>query len=127
MVVRGLAAFLAVVGVATVAVATGEAAGQPTLAQREAITDGLPKYVRSIPVGCLWLDIRVSRDPRYAFVGLEFLNTTSPHTQCLRYASNGFFVLKNSGGGRWAVIYEGSEWPLCSLHIPRDLVGCRHG
>jgi hypothetical protein len=114
---------LAVVATATLA-NVGEAARQPTHAERQAITNALPKHIRSIPVGCPSLQLRISNNPRFAYVGLEFLNVTPPRTRCLRYASNGFFVLGKSSNG-WHVIYNGSVWPSCSRHIPRDLVRCR--
>ena len=42
---------------------------------------------------------------------------------CLRYAGDGFFILKKTGG--WKVVYVGSDAPACSLRIPRDLLRCR--
>src|SRR3989442_861150 len=83
---------LAMVAVAALGIAAvGVAARQPTRAERQAITNALPKDIRAMPVGCVWLNIRVSKDPRYAYVAPEVINTTPPPTQCLPYASNGFY------------------------------------
>jgi hypothetical protein len=95
----------------------------PTLKEREAITKALPMDVRNTPVECLWLDIRVSRNSRYARVDGAYLNTSGPNSRCVRYASNGFFILRRVV--RWRVIYIGSIEPRCSLGVPRDLTPCR--
>lgn len=101
------------------------AARQPTRAERQAITNALPKDVRAMPVGCIWVNIRVSTtNPRFASAAPEIMNAVPPNTQCLRYASNGYFVLRKGATGRWVIIYNGSSGPPCSLRIPRDLVRC---
>jgi hypothetical protein len=56
-------------------------------------------------------------------VGLEYLNATRLGSRCIRYASNGFFVLKKAP--TWKVIFNGSVYPSCTLKVPRDLTPCR--
>lgn len=57
-------------------------------------------------------------------VALGFnLNATTPGSRCVRYAANGFSILKKAR--RWRVIYEGSDLPSCSLRVPRDLIRCQ--
>jgi hypothetical protein len=113
-----------VVALAATSTASGALASRaPTLKEREAITKALPQDVRNTPVECLWLDIRVSRNSRYARVAGAYLNTTGQNSRCIRYASNGFFILKKLR--RWKVIYIGSTPPRCSLGVPRDLTPCR--
>jgi hypothetical protein len=123
---RRILAALTAVGLLVLTATSGVyAARRPTRAERQAITNALPKYVRAMPVGCIWLNIRVSTtNPRFAYVAPEIMNATPPNTQCLRYASNGYFVLKRGASGRWVIIYNGSSGPPCSLRIPRDLVRC---
>src|SRR5205823_14900055 len=114
------------VAVAPTSIASGASASRaPTLREREAMTKALPQDVRNTPVECLWLDIRVSRNARYALVSGAYLNTSGPNSRCVRYASNGFFILKRIR--RWRVIYVGSEPPRCALGVPRDLTPCRKG
>jgi len=64
-----------------------------------------------------------TRNPRYAFTGLEFLNWRNPHSGCVRYVGNGFYILKRTRT-RWRLVYEGSDPPPCSLRVPRDLTSC---
>ena len=98
---------------------------EPTIREREEITDSYPAYVRNAPVECVWMDIRVSaQDARYALAGAQVLNWEKRGSRCLRYASNGFDVLKKTGR-KWRSIFAGSVEPPCSLGIPRDLIGCR--
>jgi len=99
------------------------AARPPTLAEREEITKALPKIIRDVPAECVWLDIRVSRNPRYARVIPRWLNWEAPRSRCIRYARDGFFVLKKER--RWRIIYVGSDNPRCSMRLPRDLIDCR--
>ncbi len=115
---------VAVAALALAVTAAASAARVPSPAERQGITNALPSFIRAIPAGCVWLDERVSADANYASVGLLFLNTVPPHTQCLRYASNGAFILQKTRG-KWRVIYNGSDPPRCSLHIPADLARCR--
>ena len=112
---------LGVVGVADSTVGYSVA---PTHQEREAIVQGLPASVRNTPVGCLNLNIRISSDSRYGRVDLEYLNARRG-TPCLRYASNGFFLLKK--GRRWKVVYNGSDPAPCRLRVPRDLGRCLRG
>ena len=118
MVITGCVGFsLAVSSFAGAAAAT-TAARQPTLKERAAITAALPSGVRAKPVGCVWLDISVSaRDRRFAVVRPTYLNATKP--PCVRYAANGYFILKRLTA--WKIIFNGSDMPACSLHVPRDL------
>jgi hypothetical protein len=113
-------AAVAVVGVLTLAGA-GQAKRAPLLAERAAITQALPAYLRNEPVGCVWLDISVSSNGRFAIVAPVYLNAT--RLPCLRYAANGYAILAK--GVRWKVIWSGSEAPKCALGIPRDLTACR--
>jgi hypothetical protein len=41
----------------------------------------------------------------------------------VKYASNGFFILKKQRA-RWRIMYQGSDPPTCKLHVPRDLSRC---
>jgi hypothetical protein len=107
-----------------VLVPVAAAARPPSLAEREAITLALPKYFRDAPVECIWIDIRVSRDPRFAKAGADMLNLRRP--RCARYAHNGFWILKKKAG-TWRRIYSGSDWPPCPMRIPRDLGPCSTG
>jgi len=76
-------------------------------------------------VDCVFIDIRISsRDARYALVGVQALNALKPHSRCLRYAVNGFDILKKQRG-KWRSIFAGSDAPPCSLKVPRDLIQCR--
>ena len=97
----------------------------PTTSEREQITRAYPRYIRDAPVECVFMDIRVSeQDRRYAVAGAQVLNWEKRGSRCLRYAANGFDVLKKTGG-RWASVYAGSVEPPCSLGVPHDLIGCR--
>ena len=92
----------------------------PSLREREAMTAALPQSLRSIPAGCVWLNLTVANAGGYAKVAPVFLNGTK--APCLKYASNGFFILRKQT--RWRVIYSGSDLPPCMLHGPRDLSRC---
>lgn len=108
--------------IAAVAATAAAAARPPTRGEREAITRALPAFIRNTPVECVWLKIRISRNPRYALVEPVYLNATTPGSRCLRYASDGFFVLKKTRA--WRIVYNGSDPSKCSLGIPRDLGPC---
>jgi hypothetical protein len=123
-VTRFLTIFSLAAAVALCTAVTVSAARPPTRVERQAITNALPTYVRAMPVGCVWLNIRVSKNPSYAYVAPEMMNAVPTNTQCRRYASNGFYILKKSTSGKWTIIFNGSVWPPCSRHIPRDLVRC---
>jgi hypothetical protein len=113
-----------VVIVAVIAMLAGVAASQaaraPTFREREALMLALPAWIRHYPVGCVWLDVSISNNGRYAKVAPGFLNAT--HLPCLRYASNGYWLLKKTT--RWKIVFNGSVDPPCALAIPRDLSGC---
>jgi uncharacterized protein YecT (DUF1311 family) len=64
----------------------GTKARTPTLKEREAIVEALPKRIRDTPVECLWLIIRVSSsDPAYALVDGAYMNWERPGARCLPY------------------------------------------
>ncbi len=96
------------------------AARQPTFKEREALTAALPAWLRRYPIGCVWLEFSVSNNGRFAEVGPGFLNARRP--PCLKYASNGYWLLKKQT--RWRIIFNGSDPPPCSLRVPRELSPC---
>jgi hypothetical protein len=96
------------------------AGSPPSFPEREAVTAALPQGLRAIPAGCVWLDVTVANAGGYAKVMPVFLNATK--APCMKYASNGFFILKKQA--RWRIIYSGSDPPGCKLHVPRDLSRC---
>ena len=97
---------------------------EPTLREREQITGWYPAYIRNAPVRCLFIVIHISsQDARYALTYAQPLNALKPHSDCLRYAANGFDILTKRRG-KWSSIYSGSVEPPCSLKIPRDLTRC---
>ena len=97
------------------------AAHPPTTAERSAILVALPHDVQEIPVKCVRIVVRVANSRTYATATPHFLNAT--HQPCLKYASNGYWILAKHSG-RWKVVFNGSELPRCSLHVPRDLIHC---
>jgi hypothetical protein len=108
-----------VVVAALVVAAPALASRAPTYKEREALTAALPADFRQIPVGCVWLDVAVSNNGRYAEVDPIFLNAT--RRPCVRYAANGRWILKKAA--RWRIVFDGSDAPPCSLHVPKDLPG----
>jgi hypothetical protein len=98
-------------------------ARQPTLNERQAITQALPSRFRKDPIGCVWLETTVSNNGQYAIAAPQFLNAL--HMPCLKYASNGWWILRKVG--RWKIIFNGSVDPPCSLGVPRDLSLCAKG
>jgi hypothetical protein len=103
--------------------APAEAARPPTFPQRVAITRALPVDVRALPAGCVVLRIQVSRNGRFATAAPRFLLLAGAHSDpCLRYASNGYWILQRSSG--WKVVFNGSDPPPCSLGVPPDLKRC---
>jgi hypothetical protein len=97
---------------------------EPTLREREQITNWYPAQIRNAPVRCVFIVIHVSsKDARYALTYAQLLNALKPHSDCLRYAANGFVILKRHGA-KWTSIYSGSVEPPCSLKVPRDLTRC---
>jgi hypothetical protein len=103
--------------------AAGVAARAPTPAERVAITRALPAGQTSVPARCLYLETQVSGS--YAKVTPTYLVDPAGGSSdpCLRYAADGFYLLKRSGA-KWAVVYTGSELPPCARHFPRDLTSC---
>lgn len=92
-------------------------ARQPTFKERVAITNALPAWLRRYPVGCVWLEISVSSNGRYAKAGYGVVNPMK--RPCSRYVSNGGWFLKKRE--KWKVIFNGSDPPPCSLRVPREL------
>jgi hypothetical protein len=120
-VVRALV-LIAAAAVALAVVAPGLAKRAPTVNERAAITKALPASLRSVPAGCVWLDITVSRSGAFAKVSPVYLNAL--RQPCVRYASNGDWILRKRLAG-WRVVFRGSDAPSCSLRVPRDLSPCR--
>ena len=83
-----VAAWLAFVA----SVRAAPSANQPRFEEREVLTAALPAWLRRYPVGCVWLQMTVSSNGRYAMIGPRFLNAT--RSPCLQYASNGYWLLK---------------------------------
>ena len=94
------------------------ASRQPTFSEREALTAALPSWLQQYPVGCVWLEITLAGDGRYAQVTPGFLNAL--HEPCVKYASNGRWILKKTAT-RWKIVFNGSVAPPCSLGVPKDL------
>jgi hypothetical protein len=112
-------AALSVVAAARVAPAA-DAARSPRLDERVAITRALPAWLRKLPVGCVRLVTVVSRDGGYATVTPQFLvRQGAADDPCLRYAGNGYFVLRKRAA--WRVLGNRSDPPSCGWHVPRDL------
>lgn len=108
---------------AAAAVVAGTAAARPpTLAERASVTAALPKFLRVEPVGCVWLDLELSKNGRWAKVTPTFLNAeTMP---CLKYAADGFFLMKRTPTS-WKTVFLGSDAPSCKLGVPKSLSDCR--
>jgi hypothetical protein len=121
---RSFAALTVGIGAGLASTACGGGGGADgralTEAERGAITAALPEYIRDIPAGCVWLEERISDDGIYAIATPRFLPGTKPESRCIRFASNGFFVLKKAP--RWQVVYNGSDPPPSSLGVPGDLL-----
>jgi len=98
-------------------------ARKPTPSERAAIVAALPADIRATPAACLSLDIRVSRDGRYAWVGGTYPRGERRGGRCSVYGRNGLTILRKRGG-RWRIVYVGSVPPPCVLRIPRDLTPC---
>lgn len=116
---------LAVVAILALGLAGAAAARRPpTPAERAAIVRALPKSYRTAiakaPVGCVTLVTRVSTNGRFAQVTPRF----SPRSVCVRYASDGFFLLKRISTRTWKTIFDGSDQPSCDLGVPLDLISC---
>jgi hypothetical protein len=105
-------------GLSTSSVESSKAAAhQPTFKEREGITNAMPAWLRRYPVGCVWLEISVSSNGRYAKAGYGVLNPMK--RPCSRFVSNGGWFLKKQA--KWRIIFNGSDPPPCSLKIPREL------
>jgi hypothetical protein len=118
---RARAAGLTSVVLLTAAGAVADAARSPTFGERVAITRALPAELRRYPVGCVRLVTVVSRSGLYARVTPEYLVRPSAGAQdaCLRYAANGYFVLRKRPN--WRVQGSLSDRPPCAWGVPRDL------
>jgi hypothetical protein len=113
------------IAVVLLAPAAAVASRPPTLSEREQITRSYPAYIRNAPVECVWLNIRISsRKASYALVATQVMNWRQRGSRCLRYAANGFDVLRKRRG-KWTSIFTGSDEPPCALRVPRDLIACR--
>jgi hypothetical protein len=104
--------------------ATAHAARAPSLAERAAITKALPGSLRKVPAGCVWIDIRVSSTGGWASATPRWLIGLRTSDPCLRYASDGRYLLRRAAG-KWQVVFQGSDLPACRLKVPRDLSSCR--
>ena len=104
-------------------VAAASARRPATPVERAAIVPALPKAFRTgiakAPTGCVTLVARVSANGRFAEVTPRF----SSRSVCLRYAFDGFFLLRRTTVG-WKTIFNGSDEPSCSLGVPRDMIAC---
>ena len=100
------------------------ASRQPTAKERAAIVAALPADIRATPPACLRLDIRVSREARWAWVGGTYPRGERRGGRCSVYGRNGLTILKKRRG-RWRIAYVGSVDPPCVLRVPRDLTPCR--
>jgi len=123
---RSIAVMVSCLAVLSVIVAPAALAWrEPTVGELEQITNWYPAYIRNAPVECVHIVIHVSsRDRRYALTYPQVLNWRRPHSRCLRYAGNGFEILRKQRG-KWRSVFSGSVGPPCSLKIPRDLTQCR--
>lgn len=119
---------VSVLAVASLVLAVGlvspAAARRPaTRAERTALVRALPRAYRlgiaNAPAGCVTFVARISASGRYAEVTPRF----SSRARCVRYASDGFFLVRRIAK-RWTTIYDGSDEPPCSLGVPRDLIAC---
>jgi hypothetical protein len=121
---RLLAALTATATLASVAAASADARRPPTFNERVAITRALPAEILAYPAGCVRFVIAVSNDGRYARAAPSYLipHPVPPGDPCVRYASNGYWLLKRTRS--WKIVYSGSGGPSCSLGIPRDLERC---
>jgi hypothetical protein len=121
---RLLAALAATTGIAALVAAVADARRPPTFNERVAITRALPAEILAYPAGCVRFVIAVSNDGRYARAAPNYLipRPVPPGDPCVRYASNGYWLLARGRG--WKVVYNGSGGPPCSLGIPRDLERC---
>jgi hypothetical protein len=81
----------------------------------------LPRDIRNAPVECLSISLRMSLDRRYALGGVAL--RLGP--RCHGYLYNGYDIFHRSRStGAWTIVYEGSDWPPCSLRIPLELHSC---
>jgi hypothetical protein len=110
---------------AVVFAGTGSAvhARNPTFKEREGITAAQPKSLRHDPVGCVYLQIFVSPDGRFARAEARFLNVLHGGP-CVRYTFNGPDPILQKVGTRWKIIAQTGAVvsPACSLGIPGYLL-----
>jgi hypothetical protein len=91
--------------------------------ERSAIrrSKSFPRDVRDAPVECLSIYLRMSLDRKYALGDVRL----RPSPRCGGVLSNGYRIFRrNSKTGAWTAVYEGSDWPQCSLRIPLELHSC---
>jgi hypothetical protein len=108
-------------------VAPADARRPPSRAERSGIAKAVHAALSPAPTRCYRLRIAVSTvDRRYALAEPRWRTGGT----CLRYASNGFFVLRHPPRRRWRSVHNGSDPPVCDDRVPRaasvDLLGqCR--
>ena len=99
------------------------AAKKPSLDERRDITRALPRSLRRTPAECVWIDIRVSNNSKWAIAEPHFLVGASPNDRCLKYAADGRYIARLQKG-RWPIIFVGSDLPPFSSGVPKDLSPC---
>jgi hypothetical protein len=122
---RRLSHLVLVVAILALGLATSAPARRPaTSGERSAIVRALPKSYRAsiakAPSGCVILVARVSKSGRFA----QVTPLISSRAVCVKYAADGFFLLKRLGPGKWKTIFDGSDQPPCELGVPDDLISC---
>jgi hypothetical protein len=111
--------------ISLVAVPVALASREPGVREREEITNWYSPRIRNAPVECVSIFIRISsRNAAYALTYPQVLNALKPRSRCLKYASNGLYILRKRQG-KWRQIFLGSDHPPCSLKVPRDLTPCQ--
>jgi hypothetical protein len=101
-------------------------APQANARERSAIrrSRSLPQSVRRASVECLSIYLRMSLNHQYAIGGIALRLGGN----CHGHLANGYTIFRrNSGTGAWTTVYEGSDWPPCSLRIPLELHSCLMG
>lgn len=127
VVLLGLGVMLVAIGVLRSGSAD-PAVRPPTVEEYEAIVRTLPASLRSVPVGCAQLDIRLQSTESgaiFARVEPRFVDASGARGSCVRYASNGAsYLSRGTDTDRWEIVFEGSDLPSCELGIPRSLSEC---
>jgi hypothetical protein len=81
----------------------------------------LPWDIRNAPARCLSISLRMSLDRQYAIGGVAL----RVRPRCHGHLYNGYDIFhRNRRTGAWNIVYEGSDWPSCSLRIPLELHSC---